>query len=158
MESIEELRYKLNSTHNSEKEAVYTEHQLKIEEMEKKMVERYEKYTDVYAKWETGHMANQILSKQLDDLVAANKRLENNLNISLTKNHIYNPPQNEEQTKPEELPNEEMERVTILHDSLCKMINNTILSREGIKTKKVWAPDIDKMLVLSTMPCADPPL
>ena len=92
MESKEELRYKLNSTHNSEKEAVYTEHQSKIEEMEKKMVERYEKYTDIYAKWETGHMANQMLSKQLDDLVAANKRLENNnLKISLSKNNIYNP-------------------------------------------------------------------
>ena len=33
----------------------------------------------------------------------------------------------------------------IFHDSLCRKINNTILSREKIDTKKVWAPDFFQM-------------
>ena len=33
----------------------------------------------------------------------------------------------------------------ILHDSLCGKINDTILSREKIKTKKIWAPDLEQM-------------
>ena len=42
-------------------------------------------------------------------------------------------------------PTKNIERVTILHDSLCRYINDTLLSREGIKTKKVWAPDFTQM-------------
>ena len=41
--------------------------------------------------------------------------------------------------------NLDSEKVVILHDSLCGKINNTILSRERIVTKKVWAPDITEM-------------
>ena len=37
------------------------------------------------------------------------------------------------------------ERVIILHDSLCRNINNTLLSRENVTTKKVWAPDMHEM-------------
>ena len=37
------------------------------------------------------------------------------------------------------------EEVVILHDSLCRKVNNTLLSRENVKVKKVWAPDFDAM-------------
>ena len=35
--------------------------------------------------------------------------------------------------------------VVILHDSLCKNINDTIMSREKVNVKKVWAPDMVHM-------------
>ncbi len=37
------------------------------------------------------------------------------------------------------------DEVVILHDSMCKRINPTLLSREKVKVKKVWAPDMNKM-------------
>ena len=40
---------------------------------------------------------------------------------------------------------EEREEVIILHDSLCGKINNTILSRENVSVRKIWAPDTEKM-------------
>ena len=39
----------------------------------------------------------------------------------------------------------EKKDVIILHDSLCRRINESILSREGIQTSKIWAPDLEKM-------------
>ena len=33
-------------------------------------------------------------------------------------------------------------KIIILHDSLCGKINDTILSRENVTVKKVWAPNI----------------
>ena len=37
------------------------------------------------------------------------------------------------------------DEVVILHDSLCKHVNDTILSRENVNVKKIWAPNIEKM-------------
>ena len=37
------------------------------------------------------------------------------------------------------------EEVIILHDSLCGKVNETILSREQIITKKIWAPNLKVM-------------
>ena len=34
----------------------------------------------------------------------------------------------------------------LLHDSLCKEINDTILSREKIGTEKIWAPNLSQIL------------
>ena len=39
----------------------------------------------------------------------------------------------------------DVERALILHDSLCKRVNDTLLSREGVKVRKVWAPDFSTM-------------
>ncbi len=39
----------------------------------------------------------------------------------------------------------EREEVVILHESMCRYVNNTLLSREKVNVKKVWAPDINKM-------------
>ena len=35
--------------------------------------------------------------------------------------------------------------VVILHDSMCRSINDTLLSRENVKVAKLWAPDIEHM-------------
>ena len=40
---------------------------------------------------------------------------------------------------------DERDEVVILHDSMCKRVNNTLLSREGVNVKKTWAPDMDAM-------------
>ena len=40
----------------------------------------------------------------------------------------------------------EQPKILLLHDSLCKGINETILSREKITTEKIWAPTIDEMI------------
>ena len=32
-----------------------------------------------------------------------------------------------------------------MHDSLCRHVNNTLLSREKVQVKKVWAPDMRQM-------------
>ena len=108
-------------------------------EMEGKMEEIREKYMDAYAKWETGNMANQILSRQLDEYVATNVRLEKNLSLALS-NETINTPRAEVNTTDSKDKSETMgERVIILHDSLCRNINNTLLSREKVTTKKIWA-------------------
>ena len=36
--------------------------------------------------------------------------------------------------------------MTLLDDSLCKEINDTILSREKIGTEKIWAPNLSQIL------------
>ena len=36
-------------------------------------------------------------------------------------------------------------KAVILHDSLCKGINETILSKEKVNTKKIWAPTLEEM-------------
>ena len=41
--------------------------------------------------------------------------------------------------------NNERDEVVILHDSMCKRVNNTLLSKEGVNVKKMWAPDMDAM-------------
>ena len=38
-----------------------------------------------------------------------------------------------------------VDRCTILHDSLLRKVNNTLLRREGVGVTKVWAPDIGSM-------------
>ena len=37
-------------------------------------------------------------------------------------------------------------KVLLLHDSLCRNINNTILSRENVETEKIWAPSLGEMV------------
>ena len=64
----------------------------------------------------------------------------------LTTNAPTNVIEIEESPSKTELSNENNTgRVLIFHDSLCRKINNTILSREMVDTKKVWAPDFRQM-------------
>ena len=136
----------LNTTYNDEREAINTTHREDIKKLEDKIIELNNKYVKVYGTWEAGHLANEILSKQLDDLVGANKRLEKNLTISLSRNTPTNFPEREESPSKTKLSNDDNTgRVLIFHDSLCRKINNTILSREMVDTKKVWAPDFRQM-------------
>ena len=141
----------LNITYNDERDAIQKTHYEQVTKLEDKFEELNNKYLDIYGKWEAGHLANEILSKQLDDLVGANKRLENNLTISLSQNAPTNAPTKlieiEESQRKTEFSDENNNpgRVLIFHDSLCGEINNTILSREMVDTKKVWAPDFRQM-------------
>ena len=69
-----------------------------------------------------------------------------NLSSALSSN-TYHPNNTLLPREPYELhqPSDNREKVIILHDSLCGKINETILSRENVKTKKIWAPNFEEM-------------
>ena len=128
-----------------------------IEELKKKVTEMTDKYCDIYSKWEKGHMANEILGLQLDSYVTDKKNLEKKLETAFLKipsaptSARPNPTMNQNeanptphQSRPQPTP-EMIDRCTILHDSLVKKVNDTLLRREGIGVTKVWAPDFKRM-------------
>ena len=88
-----------------------------------------------------------LIKLQLKEAHDRNKSLESNLSIALknnTKISVINKEKenDESQIKPNEI---NQPKVVLLHDSLCGKVNETILSRENISTKKVWAPNINDM-------------
>ena len=133
----------LNDAYHQERVILRKTYQEQIQKLENKIEELTNKCTDIYGKWEAGHLANEIISKQLDDLVAANDRLEKNLTLSLSNVTPTNVPQSEE--SPNKRSENNKERMVIFHDSLCRKINETILSRENVISKKVWAPNLHQM-------------
>ena len=87
-------------------------------------------------------MLNEELRRQQGVVEKQNKQLQANLACALAKEK---PSQRFERISSDTQIEEKNERVVLLHDSLCKGINDTILRREGIATKKVWAPDLCRM-------------
>ena len=93
-----------------------------------------------------------ITKEQLKAEQERNKIIENNLTIALNNNNnnnfFQNPQTLGDVTNPIRNTNDVPEdrpvtpNVVLFHDSLCKHINNTILSREGVTTTKVWAPNL----------------
>ena len=83
---------------------------------------------------------NELLNKQLAEANETNKRLENNLTLAIsTPNIRTNPNTNLTQPRDEASHNTgatDNEKVILLHDSLCGKINETIMSREQVVTKK----------------------
>ena len=110
-----------------------------------KLVDTTEKYTDIYTQLQTASVARDLLEKQLQDQKATNNSLEQNLSMALRRAKP-DTGTSSTRTQQESESSDADARVVILHDSLCKEINNTILSREDVTTKKVWAPDLEAML------------
>ena len=137
-----------------EKMALNNELHKQITKLEEEKRESYtkideltEKYTTIYARWESYHAVNEQLEIHVDSLIEINKQLQTSLEsaVSNNSNTII---QNREILPPEietKNYNHNNEKVVILHDSLCGKINDTILSRERVATKKVWAPDLVQM-------------
>ena len=113
-------------------------------EMGKNMEDLTKSHTYTRSRWEAVHVANELLTSQIKEAHAMNKRLEENLTLAISNNkeQINNVVQNVELSD-HSTPNDE--KVIILHDSMCKDINDTILSKEQIITKKIWAPNLEEM-------------
>ena len=127
-----------------------------IEDLEKKITEMTDRYCDIHSKWEKGHMANEILGLQLDSYATDKKNLEKKLETAILKiptaststppNPMNQKGSNSSSHQPQPQPTPEMiNRCTILHDSLVKKVNDTLLRREGVGVNKVWAPDFKRM-------------
>ena len=101
-------------------------------------------------KLDTTVEVNRTLKEQVKELVELNKALQTSISHQpVLRNQNQHQSRNMQSGRAEESDNdeeeEERDEVVILHDSLCRQINDTILSRENIKVRKIWAPDIEKM-------------
>ena len=102
-------------------------------------------------------------SKQqtLEDLQIAFKGLETSIAKADRKSQRQSQPLNRSKTvvteEDDEISNttNPSPKVVIYHDSLCKPINDTIMVREKVEVKKIWAPtlsDIENKLSEQTEP------
>jgi hypothetical protein len=92
---------------------------------------------------------NALLKKQIEEVTDLNKSLKESLDRFSVQRTVGTSRQrtNEEtaNTDNDEGEDDGQADVVILHDSLCKGINNTIMGREKVSVRKVWAPDLAHM-------------
>ena len=106
------------------------------------------RFNDVKSKHDSSLEVNCLLKDQLKSANQLNNSLKDSITqISLQRN--TRPPRNqtsgEDDTDDEDEEEDGRDEVVIFHDSLCGKINDTLLSREKLKVKKVWAPDMARM-------------
>ena len=85
---------------------------------------------------------SNALKDQIKTLKDTNSRLQAQPSHGRVQRTSNRDEGNEEDADEEESSRDE---VVILHDSLCKRVNNSLLSRENVRVKKVWAPDLVAM-------------
>ena len=99
---------------------------------------------------------NALLKSQIEEVTTLNKSLQESIDRLSRKRKVgssrdradmeTNDTHHLHETDSEEDDDEDGQAdVVILHDSLCKNINDTIMSREKVNVKKVWAPDMVHM-------------
>ena len=136
----------------------------------KKLDEIQEKLLESSSKLNSELEVNKVLRDQMQTLVDLNKAIhtsapprhsrtnrsnDSNGRGSAENNDRRNNVQNGESDDDEDEDedgnadndddNDDEDEVVILHDSLCKRVNNTLLSREKVTVKKKFAPDIVRM-------------
>ena len=84
-----------------------------------------------------------ILKNEIKEAHERNDSLEKKFNTLIKLNNIKSIPNPGESHTIEPADDDEQPKVVIFHDSLCKKINPTILSKEKVTTKKIWAPTLD---------------
>ena len=109
--------------------------------LEEKVNETTTKYSQTFTELQSCKATKELLVKQLDELKASSTNLEQNLALALNRNVDRSGRHSEDGSEIGE-----RDRVVILHDSLCNDVNDTILSKEDIATRKIWAPDLEAML------------
>ena len=88
-----------------------------------------------------------MINRLLEELRIGKARLEEQLEAyAANRNHREvhlqhgaDAANNQNRQDQEDTDDEPEERVILLHDSLCNKINDTILRREEIKRKNIWA-------------------
>ena len=80
---------------------------------------------------------SNALKDQIKTLKGTNSRLQAQPSHGRLQRTSNRDEGNEEDADKEESSRDE---VLILHHSLCKSVNNSLLSRENVRVKKVWAP------------------
>ena len=148
-----ELRMENTSIHN-EKVDVIEKWNMKNEtllsekeQFSQSLEEASRKLNDLKATNSTHVEVNALLKTQMTEVTQLNKSLQESIN-RLSKQQNMRPAQvsnHETHTDEDDDGDDGREEIVILHDSLCKKVNDTILSRENVKVKKIWAPDIDRM-------------
>ena len=113
----------------------------------KKLEEVQNRLIDVSQRYDTTVEVNNTLKEQIKELVELNKTLQASISDISTR-RILQPRErvfNDENEEEEEENEDDRDEVIIFHDSMCKNVNESLLSREQINVKKVWAPDIVRM-------------
>ena len=108
------------------------------------------RYRDIENEHKTLLESSSLLKEQLKEVTKINKSLKNSKD-----HHNYHPADDESSRRERDGDNDdnnsesgrsdESEEVVILHDSLCRKVNNTLLSREKVQVRKVFSPDFDAM-------------
>ena len=132
------------------------------EELSVQVEQLNERIADFTSKYEQSMEINSLLKSQLDEAVELNKSLQTSFNRLSTRRNVRSSgsPESDETSDnnadanadvhggyndDDEEEDAEKDVVIILHDSMCKRVNPTLLSKEKIEVKKVWAPDMNKM-------------
>ena len=110
--------------------------------LEEKVNETITKYSQTFTELQSCKATKELLAKQLDELKASSTNLEQNLALALNNRNVDRADRHSEDGSEFG----ERDRVVILHDSLCNDVNDTILSKENVPTRKIWAPDLEAML------------
>ncbi len=112
-----------------------------------KLEETQNKFLEVRHKLDTTLEVNVALKEQIKELVELNKTLQLSINRPSDVRNILRERRSDRDQNDSEDEEEESARdeVVILHDSMCAKVNDTLLSRENVRVKKVWAPDFERM-------------
>ena len=146
-----------NTTVFTEKSTQSEQWLLKLQNLNKekddcsnKLDEVQNKLIHVSGKLDAAVEVNNALKDQIKTLVEINLNLQTSISRPPARRNA-NPQPSRQSTSDQEEPGEEeddegtRDEVVILHDSLCGKINDSLLSRENVRVKKVWAPDIERM-------------
>ena len=117
------------------------------------MAETQSKVIELSTKLDTTLGVNNSLKEHVDKLLALNKDLQQSMhhragqqNQQNQSRHVEVEDRSEDGEIDDDDENDEArDEVVLLHDSMCREINDTLLSREKIRVKKVFAPDLEKM-------------
>ena len=112
----------------------------KLEEVQNRLI-------DVSQRFDTTVEVNNTLKEQIKELVELNKTLQTSISDIPTRRSLQSRERvlNNEDEEEEREDEDGSDGVVIFHDSMCRNVNDSLLSREQIKVKKVWAPDIVSM-------------
>ena len=119
------------------------------EQYSSKLDETQERILDVSRRLDVELEVNKALKEQVNELINLNKAIHTS--ASHRRPQQSNNPAQERMLDRNESGDEEddehdaRDEVVILHDSLCRKINDSLLSREKVSVKKVWAPDMERM-------------
>ena len=118
------------------------------EQYEQKIGDIQNKFLAASNKLNTTLEVNNSLKEQVKELIALNKSLQDSINRPPARRDQRASRERTAENESEEEDEEETDgrdEVVILHDSLCRNVNDTLLSKEEISVKKIWAPDIERM-------------
>ncbi len=118
------------------------------DEYSRKLNDLQTRFLDVTGKLDAALEVNNSLKEQIKTLVEINLNMQTSISRQPARRNT-NPHHSQINSDREDSEDEEEEEtrdeVVILHDSLCGKVNDTLLSRENVRVKKVWAPDIARM-------------